>query len=105
MYFEPKNSSEFTLHYAGYYMYTEASAPRKNGDFAQIETKWITYEPHCFSLWYNMNGRNIGKLTVRMIFVCHLMQKLYLVYKTKTTVIMKIQYLNNCLSSFTTQNN
>ena len=46
-------------------MYTEASGPRREGDVAALETKWLSYEPHCFSLWYNMRGRNIGQLTVR----------------------------------------
>ena len=53
------------LVYTGYYMYTEATEPRAKGDVAVLETKWLSYEPHCFSLWYNMQGRTIGKLTVR----------------------------------------
>ena len=53
------------LVYTGYYMYTEATEPRAKGDVAVLETKWLSYEPHCFSLWYNMRGRTIGKLTVR----------------------------------------
>ena len=50
-------------------MYIEASSPRKMGDFAQLETPWLSYEPHCFRMWYHMRGRNIGKLTVSSFFL------------------------------------
>ena len=48
----------------GNYMYIEASVPRQNGDFAQLETPWLSYEAHCFSMWYHMRGSQIGKLKV-----------------------------------------
>ena len=32
-------------------MYIEASSPREEGDTAQLETLWLTYEPHCLSFF------------------------------------------------------
>ncbi|XP_013393211.1 MAM and LDL-receptor class A domain-containing protein 1 [Lingula anatina] len=50
----------------GYYMYVEASSPRKNGDKAQLVSPVYstTTQYQCLQFWYHMFGRNIGTLNV-----------------------------------------
>ena len=45
-------------------MFIESSHPRITGDVAQLESPRLTSETHCFTMWYHMNGRNIGRLAV-----------------------------------------
>jgi len=45
-------------------MYIEASSPRIEGDAAQLETKWLSYETHCLRFRYHMYGSNVGNITV-----------------------------------------
>eukprot|EP00794_Sanderia_malayensis_P017044 gene17044-18759_t len=49
----------------GHYMYIEASAPRKRGDYAHIASEVFKVNPQynwCVSFWYHMNGMTTGKL-------------------------------------------
>ncbi|XP_013397767.1 MAM and LDL-receptor class A domain-containing protein 1-like [Lingula anatina] len=50
----------------GYYMYVEASSPRRNGDKAQLVSPVYstTTQYQCLQFWYHMFGRNIGTLNV-----------------------------------------
>jgi len=53
----------------GYYLYIEASAPRRQGDLARITTPNFQNIPaangqFCLSFWYHMYGDNIGSLNV-----------------------------------------
>lgn len=48
-------------------MYIETSAPRRNGDKAQLigpTLQMAAGEDKCFSFWYNMLGDNIRALNV-----------------------------------------
>ncbi|KAL8168591.1 UNVERIFIED_CONTAM: MAM domain-containing glycosylphosphatidylinositol anchor protein 2 [Gekko kuhli] len=56
----------------GFYMYIEASSPRKEGDKARLTSPIFSIPPknpygptntaYCFSFYYNMYGQHIGKL-------------------------------------------
>ena len=54
---------------AGSYMYIESSAPRKEGDYANLfsETYEINKTPltdeYCLVFWYHMYGTGMGKHT------------------------------------------
>ncbi|WAR02785.1 MLRP2-like protein [Mya arenaria] len=49
----------------GYYIYIEASNPRKPSDKARLRSMvFDKTSASCFSFWYNMYGRNIGNLNV-----------------------------------------
>ena len=45
-------------------MFIESSAPRRSGDNAILESPALTKSFHCFTMWYHMYGKNIGKLAV-----------------------------------------
>ena len=54
---------------AGYYIYTETSAPRRPGDYATIRSPvyQVPRSPACgFSFWYHMYGASIANLTVEL---------------------------------------
>ncbi|KAK7098916.1 hypothetical protein V1264_003131 [Littorina saxatilis] len=59
-------NSDHTLGTAsGYYMYTEASAPRHHGDKAQIiSPSQPSTAGACLQFWYHMYGRQMGNLNV-----------------------------------------
>lgn len=50
----------------GYYMYIEASAPRRAGDRASlISSKYLRpINDACVTFWYHMLGTNVGNLVV-----------------------------------------
>ena len=50
----------------GYYLYIEASTPRRQGDLARISTPQYQASTgsKCLQLWYHMYGTNIGSLTI-----------------------------------------
>ncbi|XP_069133150.1 MAM and LDL-receptor class A domain-containing protein 1-like [Argopecten irradians] len=52
----------------GYYLYIEASSPRRENDRARLTSQLFrkSSRPRCFQFWYNMQGSNIGTLTVIM---------------------------------------
>ena len=55
-------------------MYIESSAPRKEGDYANLfsETYEINKTPltdeYCLVFWYHMYGPHVGKLRVRQLW-------------------------------------
>ncbi|KAK3090552.1 hypothetical protein FSP39_012634 [Pinctada imbricata] len=50
---------------SGHYMYTEASSPRNPGDVAELVSKTLpANQEYCFSMWYNMYGSSMGRLSV-----------------------------------------
>ncbi|XP_021371353.1 MAM and LDL-receptor class A domain-containing protein 1-like, partial [Mizuhopecten yessoensis] len=52
----------------GYYLYIEASSPRRPNDRARLTSQIFrkSNTAKCFQFWYNMQGANIGTLTVIM---------------------------------------
>ena len=55
----------FVLWFEGYYMYIEASSPRKKGDNAMIGSAVFTPTSTCkVRFFYHMYGRHIGTLNV-----------------------------------------
>ncbi|XP_072014802.1 thyroid hormone-induced protein B-like [Amphiura filiformis] len=53
---------------SGYYMYTEASAPRVFGEKAALTSPIITPASNqCFTFWYHMLGNNTGDLSVYVL--------------------------------------
>lgn len=51
----------------GYYIYTESSAPRKQGDNAKLVSPMFGNDrtgKSCFTFWYHMHGANVGRLNV-----------------------------------------
>jgi len=52
--------------YTGYYMYIEASSPRRKGDNAVMETTVGVGSNACLTFYYNMFGFHIGTLNVRL---------------------------------------
>ena len=50
----------------GFYMFIEASYPRKPGDNALLKTSLMgdTHMHSCFHFWYHMNGKHLGTLNV-----------------------------------------
>ena len=51
----------------GYYIYTEASAPRRPGDTARLVSPMYIPDQSgkdCLTFWYHMHGVNIGMLNV-----------------------------------------
>lgn len=64
--------THFLSHAAGYYMYIETSRPRQDGDKARLLTPTfnsnakssasVSNSPaYCFSFYYHMYGKHIGK--------------------------------------------
>eukprot|EP00795_Rhopilema_esculentum_P012712 gene12712-3431_t len=51
---------------AGYYMYVEASSPRKNGDKARMYKSYtgLASGGSCLVFWYHMFGADIGRLNI-----------------------------------------
>lgn len=47
----------------GYYIYAEASVPRRNGDRARLVSP-ILYGSYCIRFYYHMYGSSVGKLSV-----------------------------------------
>ena len=45
-------------------MFIESSAPRRSGDSAVLESPALAKSYRCFTMWYHMYGKNIGKLAV-----------------------------------------
>ena len=51
----------------GWYMYIEASYPRKPGDYAVLSNRLPSATAGgCLSIFYNMYGKNIGSLIVKV---------------------------------------
>ncbi|XP_033751998.1 MAM and LDL-receptor class A domain-containing protein 1-like [Pecten maximus] len=52
----------------GYYLYIEASSPRRENDRARLTSQLFrkSSRQRCFQFWYNMQGNSIGTLTVIM---------------------------------------
>ncbi|CAF0847412.1 unnamed protein product, partial [Rotaria sordida] len=49
----------------GYYIYIEASYPAEPEWKARLESEiYVDNRPRCFSFWYNMNGIDIGRLSI-----------------------------------------
>ena len=49
----------------GYYVYTEASGRRKNGDKARLVGPVIPHnKPMCLEFWFHMKGWHIGTLNI-----------------------------------------
>ncbi|XP_033751994.1 MAM and LDL-receptor class A domain-containing protein 1-like [Pecten maximus] len=52
----------------GYYMFIEASSPRRNGDKARLVSPPITgHGQMCLNFWYHMFGANINSLSVYLL--------------------------------------
>ena len=51
--------------FLGYYAYMEASNRRQNDSAILISRVFELSSNHCFSLWYNANGKDIGSLLVK----------------------------------------
>ncbi|XP_068678144.1 MAM and LDL-receptor class A domain-containing protein 1-like isoform X2 [Montipora foliosa] len=51
---------------AGYYIYTEASNPRRRGDIALLFVK-LEGKSFCMRFWYHMFGREVGSLKIMRI--------------------------------------
>ena len=49
--------------FAGYYLYTETSSPRVQGDKATILTPYLN-GPQCMKFYYHMYGVDIGSLNI-----------------------------------------
>ncbi|XP_062608885.1 uncharacterized protein LOC134270666 [Saccostrea cucullata] len=55
-----------SAYHGSYYMYIEASSPRKYGDNAVLESnKRFQDKIYCLSLFYHMRGSNIGRLIIK----------------------------------------
>ena len=53
--------------FSGYYLFIEASSPRRPGDKARLVSEQFNNRgstPRCFTFWYHMYGSAIGKLRV-----------------------------------------
>ena len=53
--------------FSGYYMYVEASWPRRQGDKALLTSEEFfrtSSSGRCIKFWYNMHGNSIGTLNV-----------------------------------------
>ncbi|XP_057298293.1 MAM and LDL-receptor class A domain-containing protein 2-like isoform X2 [Hydractinia symbiolongicarpus] len=48
----------------GYYMFIEASSPRRQGDNAMLISPAISNGPKCFHFWYHMYGPHIDTLNI-----------------------------------------
>ena len=62
-------SNNLTIHkllFPGYYLYIEASSPRRQGDLARISTPQYqaTTGSMCLQFWYHMWGQNMGSLQI-----------------------------------------
>ena len=56
----------YSIH-LGYYIYTEASSPRKIGDKARLISPQYLPKSNgqeCVTFWFHMHGANIGSLNV-----------------------------------------
>ena len=51
--------------FVGYYMYIEASSPRRQGDYAVLSSPAVPFRGlTCVTFYYHMRGATIGTLTV-----------------------------------------
>lgn len=52
---------------SGYYAYIETSAPRLQGDFAQLESDTLSPgQDYCLNFWYHTFGTSIGNITIKI---------------------------------------
>ena len=58
-----KNYESFSLLFLGYYVYAEASNPRKTGDRAHLVSPSLTGD-FCVQFYYHMYGSSVGTLRV-----------------------------------------
>lgn len=55
----------FYASFTGYFMYIETSKPRKEADYAVLQSKlFLSYNERCFQFYYHMFGNPIGTLQV-----------------------------------------
>ena len=64
---EKRLSNCLDVNFTGYYMYTEASYPRKQGDVARLSSPFLDFNGKmCLSFFYHMYGKTMGSLTVQI---------------------------------------